>query len=215
MEIQQTFEDLEELCSTNRLRNKFPQLRRELLQASLNKWLSNQDFLKLRKGATGKFLEKNKIEERIFVNSVDLSSDHSYLLVGIPVVEYVNDKARRAHVNKDIVISLQDLRSVTENQNPGFVSRPPVRDEVEPLVPINPEKYPAAKLEVGHVKRKALEVQQHLSLVNKLRMKEVQEFEIYQEETINPHDLDQRVLNYLKKTIDLFEYVNRVQILQF
>jgi hypothetical protein len=95
------------------------------------------------------------------------------------------------------------------------VSRPVVRDEIEPLVPINPQKYPPAKLDIEHVKRKALEVQQHLSLVNKFRMKEVQEFEIYQEETINPRDLDQRVLNYLKKTIDLFEYVNRVQILQF
>ena len=111
----QTFEDLEELCSTNRLRNKFPQLRRELLQVALNRWLPNQGFLKLRKGASSKFQQRHKIEERIFVNSVDLSSDHSYLLVGIHVVEYLDDKARRAHVNKDIVISLQDLRSVTEN----------------------------------------------------------------------------------------------------
>ena len=211
----QTFEDLEELCSTNRLRNKFPQLRRELLQAALNRWLPGQGFLRLRRGASRRFLQRNKIEERVYVNSVDLSSDHSYLLVGIHVVEYLNDKARRAHVNRDIVISLQDLRSVTENQNPGFVSRPIVRDEIEPLVPIDPLKYPAAKLEVEHVKRKALEVQQHLSLVSKMRMREVQEFEIYQEETVNPHDLDQRVLNYLKKTIDLFEYVNRVEILQF
>lgn len=43
----------------------------------------------------------------------------------------------------------------------------------------------------------------------------MQEFEIYQEETINPHDLDQRLLNYIKKTIDLFEYVNKIQIQQF
>ena len=99
------------------------------------------------------------MEEKIYINSVDLSSDFSYLLVSIHVVEYLNDKARRAHINKDLIVSLHDLRSITENQNPGFMTRPIFREEIEPLVPINPLKYPQMKLDVGHVKRKALEVQ--------------------------------------------------------
>jgi hypothetical protein len=87
-----------------------------------------------------------------------LSSDHSYLLVSIHVVEFLNDKARRAHVDKDLIVSLQDLRSITENQNPGFMTRPIFRDEIEPLVPIDPAKYPKAARNTDHVKRKALEV---------------------------------------------------------
>lgn len=49
----------------------------------------------------------------------------------------------------------------------------------------------------------------------KFEIKEVQEFDIYQEEQICSADLDQRLLAYLKKVVDIFEYVNNIQMLQF
>ena len=45
------------------------------------------------------------------------------MLASVHIVEYLDKKAKKAYVNKDILISLQDLRSPIENQNPGFAVR--------------------------------------------------------------------------------------------
>ena len=42
------------------------------------------------------------------------------MLVNVHIVEYINDEAYCSHQNKQILLSLQDFRSVTENQNPGY-----------------------------------------------------------------------------------------------
>jgi len=63
------------------------------------------------------------VSSKIFINSLELSSDYCYLLASVHIVEYLDKKAKKAYVNKDILISLQDLRSPIENQNPGFAVR--------------------------------------------------------------------------------------------
>ena len=50
---------------------------------------------------------------------------------------------------------------------------------------------------------------------NKFRVREVNEFDIYQEDKISHDNLDQRILKYLQKTVDIFEFVNNILILQF
>ena len=46
-------------------------------------------------------------------------------------------------------------------------------------------------------------------------MQEVREFDIYKEESTSPYDVDYLILKYLKKVIDMFEYVNKIQIFVF
>lgn len=121
---------LDQLSETNRLRKKFPQIDRRILQRILTKWLQRQNFLTLRKTQKRQVLRKEKdskqgesigsieedvIQDKIYVNGIELSQDYSYLIVNVHVVEYLNFKAKRAHVNKDILISLIDLRSPVEN----------------------------------------------------------------------------------------------------
>ena len=67
------------------------------------------------------YLDKEKeFDTKIFVNSLELSQNTAYILVNVSIVEYKDGSAFCAHNNKDVLISLIDFRSPTENKNPGF-----------------------------------------------------------------------------------------------
>lgn len=173
------------------------------------------------------------------MNTVELSQDFQYLLVNVHVIEYLNFKAKCAHVNKDILISLVDLRSSFENQNPGFDKKrgervwhgKPARssgNDANKKTKSDHKKFLKSLDDEGNeeeldiksdyeneTQRKALKVQQHISMKNQFVIEEVQEFDIYKEEKISENDMDQRVLKYLKKTINIFEYVHQIQMIQF
>lgn len=122
-----------------------------------------------------------------------------------------------------------DLRSPTENQNAGFQiqkgSYSNYRNRKEVLVTQSQDqmstksdlkkKKPSCHSGIDDeipVSRNALTVQQNISVSNQFVIKEIDEFDLYQQEIANPDDLDQRVLRYFKKTIDIFEYVNKIQL---
>jgi hypothetical protein len=152
-----------------------------------------------------------------------MSQNIDYILVNVHIVEYVKERAFCSHLNKDILISILDLRSPTENNNPGFItpnlkisqsktkskSSLENRRSQESLAYLEQDK-------PEFEKKKALQVQQITSMHNKFQVREVDEFDIYQEERVSPENLDQRLLMYFKKTVfDVFEFVNNIQILQF
>ena len=101
-----------------------------------------------------------------------------------------------------------DLRSPTENQNPGFAiqkgSYSNYRNRKDVLVTQSQDamstKSDIKKRKPGchsgideevPVSRNALAVQQNLSICNQFTIKEIDEFELYQQEIANPADLDQ------------------------
>lgn len=102
----------------------------------MTKWLSKQTFFRapaLQKTSKSQELDRNNskgeskqpnesAEAKIYVNSIEMSQNIDYILVNVHVVEYVKERAFCSHLNKDILISILDLRSPTENNNPGFFS---------------------------------------------------------------------------------------------
>lgn len=130
-----TVAQIEGMCEKNRLRKKFPQIDKSILQQALTKWLSKQTFLRapsfLKTQKTQDYERNGKGEmkqladiadAKIYVNSIEMSQNIDYILVNVHIVEYVKEKAFCSHLNKDILISILDLRSPTENNNPGFIT---------------------------------------------------------------------------------------------